>query len=131
MMMFLTSSGFTVNLHYCAGKLANVSLQDNHVNCMMTQKLKQSNPKDCEKSINKKNFCCQNHKVVAKADNKITDTKAKEQTGFSKTFAFLNSYFTSLFSFSSEESEEENSEEISIFPLLKEGLYILLQNFRN
>ena len=130
-MMFITSSGFTVNLHYCGGKLANVSLQNDHANCMMNQNSKQSTSKDCEKSVNKKDLCCQNHKVVAKTDNKIKDTKAKEQTGFSKTFAFISSYFTSLFSFSSDEPEEENTKEISVFPLLKEGLYILLQNFRN
>ena len=130
-LVFITSSGLTVNLHYCAGKLANVSLQDNHADCMMSQKSKQTTSKNCTKSMGKKDLCCQNHKVLAKADNKTTITKAKDDNAFIKTFTFVSTYFTSLFSFSSEDSDEDNSKEISIFPLLKEGLYILLQNFRN
>ncbi|MBK0382531.1 hypothetical protein I5M32_06105 [Pedobacter sp. SD-b] len=128
-MVFITSSGLTVNLHYCAGKLANVSLQDSHENCMMSAK--ENTKKDCPNSITKKDPCCQNHKVVAKADNKNIDSKLKEKTGFLQTFVFIKSYFTSLFSFSSEETEKENHKEVSIFPILKEGLYLLLQNFRN
>jgi hypothetical protein len=130
-LVFITSSGLTVNLHYCAGKLANVSLQNNHAECMMSKTTNHVNPKECDKNIGKKDFCCQNHKVLAKTDNKTTITKAKNDSAFNKTFTFVSTYFTSLFSFSSENSDEENTKEISIFPLLKEGLYILLQNFRN
>lgn len=130
-LVFITSSGLTVNLHYCAGKLANVSLQNNHANCMMSKITKQVDSKGRDKGIDKKDFCCQNHKVLAKADNKTTITKAKNDNAFTTTFTFVSTYFTSLFSFSSENSDEENPKEISIFPLLKEGLYILLQNFRN
>ena len=130
-MVFITSSGLTVNLHYCAGKLANVSLQDNHANCMMSQKSNLSTSKDCKKSMGKKDLCCQNHKVITKTDNKTTVSKAKDDNALVKSFSFLSNYFSSLYSFSNDDTDEEEDTEISIFPLLKEGLYILLQNFRN
>jgi hypothetical protein len=134
LMVFLTSSGLTVNLHYCAGKLANVSLKDNHANCMMpVSKAKNSCEKSNSKSsISKKDACCKNQQVKAKTDNKIFETKSKEKVGINSSFNFVQSYFTSLFSFHTEEVEEETKQEsFSLFPLLKDGLYILLQNFRN
>ncbi|OAQ42295.1 hypothetical protein A5893_04060 [Pedobacter psychrophilus] len=130
-MVFITSSGLTVNLHYCAGKLANVSLQNNHANCMMSQTSNKSASKDCDKSMGKKDLCCQNHKVITKTDNKTTVKKDNENNAFVKTFSFVSTYFTSLFSFSNDDANEKEDTEISIFPILKEGLYILLQNFRN
>ena len=135
LMVFITSSGLTVNLHYCANKLANVSLKDNHANCMMTVK-KPKGP--CHQSTSKsalakKDTCCKNQQVKAKTDNKLTEVKSKEKTDNYSSFNFVHNYFTSLFSFNSEAKEEEKTEQknYSLFPLLKEGLYILLQNFRN
>lgn len=134
LMVFITSTGLTVNLHYCADKLANVSLKDNHVNCMMSVKKSKT---DCQKitsksDVNKKYSCCKNQQVKAKTDNKLTHTKSKEKSSTDNFFTFTQTYFSSLFTFYSEESEEEKKQKnFSLFPILKEGLYILLQNFRN
>ena len=135
LMVFITSSGLTINLHYCAGKLANVSLKDTHANCMVTNnkptpKCHQTNSKS---DITKKDTCCKNQQVKAKTDQKITQTKSKEKSPNYTSFHFVQDYFTSLFSFNTQVNEEEKPKDknYSLFPLLKEGLYVLLQNFRN
>lgn len=127
-MVFLTSSGLTVNLHYCAGKLAKVGLQKEHVNCMMDSKVTALNSNS---TISKKNSCCQNQQVKASIDQKINDSKVKQESDFLSPFTFIQSYFTSLFSFGNSDEDQEETDHISIFPILKEGLYILLQQFRN
>ncbi len=130
-MVFLTSSGLTVNLHYCAGELEQVSLQKDHKNCMMEMN---TVIKNCESKTSnfKSNLdCCQNHQIIAKGDTKIT--KVKEDNLLIKSYAVVKTYFISLFSFDSEEDDhsQDSSNNHSLFPILKEGLYILLQNFRN
>ncbi|MFC5284617.1 HYC_CC_PP family protein [Pedobacter alpinus] len=135
LMVFITSSGMAVNLHYCAGELQNISLNANNKDCGMQQN--RISTKDCDNysqqsSLKKIDTCCQDHQVSAKTDNKNTSVKSKNETVFSKSFTFISNYFTSLFSFSSDKVEEKEEEkEISVFPLLKQGLYILLQQFRN
>lgn len=130
-MVFITSSGLTVNLHYCAGKLQQVSLENKHQGCMMNMA---SAKKKCENkatSIKSYSNCCQNHQIVAKADTKIT--KAKEDNILVKSYAVVKAYFVSLFSFSSEDTDDSDDSDNgnSVFPILKEGLYLLLQNLRN
>ncbi|MEO5912172.1 MAG: hypothetical protein ABIP95_14875 [Pelobium sp.] len=127
-MVFLTSSGLTVNLHYCAGKLAKVGLQKEHVNCMMDSKVTASN---FNATISQKNNCCQNQQVKASIDQKINDSKVKQENNFLSPFTFIQTYFTSIFSFGNNDEDQEKTEHISLFPMLKEGLYILLQQFRN
>ncbi len=135
LMVFVTSSGMAVNLHYCAGELQTVSLNANNSNCEMQQTFTSVEVCDNstqEASIKKVDTCCQNQQISAKAENKLTDNKSKNETALSKSFTFISNYFISLFSFNSEKSEEKEEEkEISVFPLLKQGLYILLQQFRN
>ncbi|HET8827694.1 MAG TPA: hypothetical protein VFM79_00050 [Pelobium sp.] len=135
LMVFITSSGMAVNLHYCAGDLQNVSLNQNNHDCGMQPKVvKESCHKDStSKSLKKVDTCCQDKHIVAKTDTKVSATKEKDQSVFAKTFIFINHYFTSLFNYSGEdeEQEKEKESEISLFPLLKQGLYILLQQFRN
>lgn len=136
LMVFITSSGMAVNLHYCAGELQNVSLNQENDDCGMLQS--QTATETCEAhpnqtSIKKTDTCCQNKHIVAKTDNKISPKKAKEPSALVNTFNFINHYFTSLFNYNSddEQKEDEKDTDISLFPLLKQGLYILLQQFRN
>nr|MBC7614250.1 hypothetical protein [Pseudopedobacter sp.] len=131
LMVFITSSGLTVNLHYCAGKLQQVSLQQDQKDCLMKMNTVIKNCESKTSNIKSYSNCCQNHQIIAKADTKIT--KAKEDNILVKSYAVLKTYFISLFSFSLEgeyNSDDSNSEN-SLFPILKEGLYILLQNFRD
>ncbi|HEX7365939.1 MAG TPA: hypothetical protein VF273_02530 [Pelobium sp.] len=134
LMVFITSSGMAVNLHYCAGDLQNVSFNQNSHDCGMESKPSNA---DCEldsktAALKKVDNCCQNKHIVAKTDQK-TSAKEKDQTVFAKTFTFINHYFTSLFNLSAnnDEKEQEKEADILLFPLLKQGLYILLQQFRN
>lgn len=134
MMVFITSSGLTVNLHYCGGQLENVSMQNQNDGCMMDKTSSKSgcDEKNQKPQLKNINNCCQNHQIKAKSDTKITDTKAKEVQASSGTFFAIQSYFTSLFFFSSQDKESDDQEtDYSLFPVLKEGLYILLQQFRN
>lgn len=134
LMVFITSSGLTVNLHYCGGQLENVSMQNQNDGCMMSKPSIKTNcnQKKQVTELKKVDTCCQNHQIKAKSDTKITDTKAKEVQTLSGTFVAIQSYFTSLFSFNSQDNESDDQEtDYSLFPVLKEGLYILLQQFRN
>jgi hypothetical protein len=133
LMVFITSSGLTVNLHYCAGKLANVSLKEKHANCMMSAKKANCHPSTSKSAVAKKDTCCKNQQVKAKTDDKLTEAKSKVKSDNYHSFNFVQNYFTSLFSFNSEVKEKEEPEfkSYSIFPLFREGLYILLQNFRD
>jgi hypothetical protein len=134
LMVFITSSGMAVNLHYCAGELQNVSLNQKDDDCGM-QKLVAKQPCDANTkttSFKKVDTCCQNKHISAKTDTQVNPVKKKDESSLSKTFTFINHYFTSLFSVdSSAEKEEKEKTDISLFPLLKQGLYILLQQFRN
>ncbi len=135
LMVFITSSGMAVNLHYCAGDLQNVSLNQNNHDCGMQAKvIDESCHLDSNTTALKKaDTCCQDKHIIAKTDVKVSSVKEKDQSAFVKTFTFINHYFTSLFNYSStdDDKEKEEESEISLFPLLKQGLYILLQQFRN
>jgi len=55
----MMSSGFAINLHYCGGKLKNISLIDN-------------NDKGCCGSKKKSRSCCKNHSLVYKVKTNNT-----------------------------------------------------------
>lgn len=131
-LVFTTSTGMTINLHFCADDIKNISLEKEHQNCMMVKK--EPLTKDCSKDktslLKKSKTCCQDQQIKAKESLKNLSQKNKEDNGFIKSIIFLKSYFADLFSFE-KDSEDENKPQQSLFPLLKEGLYILLGQFRN
>jgi hypothetical protein len=131
LMVFITSSGLTVNLHYCAGKLQQLSLQKEGKGCMMQMTSAKKNCESKAPNIESYSNCCQNHQIIAKADSKIT--KAKEDNILVKSYVVIKTYFVSLFSFNykEEDKKDDSKSSNSLFPILKEGLYLLLQNFRN
>lgn len=135
LLVFITSSGMAVNLHYCAGDLQNVSFNQTDHDCGMESALAKENCDVDSKttSFKKVDTCCQNKHIVAKSDQKTSFIKEKDQSTFAKTFVFINHYFISLFNFNSDadDTEQQKEPEVSLFPLLKQGLYILLQQFRN
>ena len=132
-MVFTTSSGLTVNLHYCAGKLQNVSMKQDATDCMMDMpKSKVACDEEVQKTdLKNANSCCQNQQIKAKSEIKITDTKVKKESTFLSSITFLKSYFISLFSFGNTEESDDQENDYSLFPLLQKGLYILFQQFRN
>jgi len=128
-LVFLTSTGMTVNLHFCANNIQSVSLE-NHQGCAMTNKatFTQKCATDSKAStLKKSDSCCKNQQIKAKQPVKSADQQEKCSA---KTLAFIQSYFSNLFSFE-DDAEDEDKPEQSLFPLLKEGLYILLSQFRN
>lgn len=85
-----------------------------------------------QKHLKAPSDCCQNHQIITKSGNKINDKKAKKEDSLLTTFTFIKSYFISLFNFnSSEDNNDQEENDISFVPLLKEGLIILFQQFRN
>lgn len=132
LMVFITSSGLTINLYYCADELQKVSIKQETAECVM-----QAFPiKSCDKisspaKIKKIDTCCKNQKVQAKSQTKIADKKVKEEGFFLTSITFIKSYFESFFTFNSSDKDEEKEKQVTLFPLLKKGLYILLQQFRN
>ena len=133
MMVFTTSSGLTVNLHYCAGQLQNVSIKKDATDCMMAVPTSKAvcDEKTQKNALKKVDTCCQDQQIKAKSEIKITDTKAKKEGTVLSFTTFFKSYFISLFSFGNEEEADEKEKDYSIFPLLQKGLYILFQQFRN
>lgn len=130
-MVFITSSGLTVNLHYCANELQKASLKKENSSCMMEKALSKKSCETPNTSIKKIDTCCKDQKIQAKSQIKITDNKVKESGFFLKSITFIKSYFESFFTFGSSDKDEENEKQDTLFPLLKKGLYILLQQFRN
>ncbi len=135
LMVFITSSGMAVNLHYCAGELQNVSLNQTNEDCEMQQSPMVE--ESCEAhpnniSVKKTETCCHDKHIIAKTDTKVSPIKSKQPPTFAKAFTFINHYFTSLFNYSGNdcEKEQEKGAGISLFPLLKQGLYTLLHQFR-
>ena len=134
LMVFVTSSGMAVNLHYCAGELQNVSLNSKSHDCGMGSPTDQIciEIADSVPSFKSVDTCCQDHQITAKVDVKVVSAKKEQQSFLDKTFVFINHYFISLFGQTTDDvKEKEEPQEISVFPLLKQGLYILLQQFRN
>ena len=132
LMVFITSSGLTVNLYYCANELQKISIKQENTYCFMQSPL----TKSCEatpsvSNIKKNDSCCKVQKIQAKSQNKIIVSEAKEQGFFLKSVTFIKSYFESIFAFNNSDKDEEKEKEVTLFPLLKKGLYILLQQFRN
>ena len=132
MLVFTTSSGITVNLHYCAGQLQNVSMKKNAADCMMAMPTSKVNcdEKIQKTALKKADTCCQNQQIKAKREIKITDTKTKKEGSILSSITFIKSYFISLFSFGNEEESDDQEKNYSLFPLLQKGLYILFQQFR-
>ena len=132
LMVFFTSSGLTANPNYCTNKFQKISFKGGISECFMQH----SGVKSCEKILSSKrvkqiNAYCKNQKIQAKSQTKITANKTKKDSFFTKSIAFLNSYFGSIFAFNNSDKDEEKEKETTLFPLLKKGLYILLQQFRN
>ena len=131
LMVFVTSSGLTVNL-YCVKEFQKVSIKEEISECF----IQHTKVKPCEKilsstKIKQLNACCKNQKIQAKSQTKITANKTKKDSFFTRSITFLNSYFGSIFPFNNSDKDEEKEKEATLFPLLKKGLYILLQQFRN
>ncbi len=134
-MVFLASTGMTLNLHFCANDLKQVTLQKNESDCCKkaAQQKKQEQKKHCDKqkgcdAKSDKN-CCKNAEVKAKAPLKA-DTSVKKDSSFVQSVVFLKSYILSFLAFEIEDTDDDKPK-LSLVPLLKEGLYILLGQFRN
>lgn len=129
-LVFITSTGMTINLHFCADDIQSISLKEERQDCMMA-KTPSNNACSKEKSssLKKATTCCQDQQIKAKESLKNLSQKNKEDNQFVKTIFFLKTYFADLFSFENDSEDEEKPQQ-SLFPLLKEGLYILLGQFR-
>ena len=107
----LSSTGMTVNFHYCCGKLKKVEFSSTQIACGM--KTKHSSSKKC----------CDNKQLElkVKADQKITESAG---TNISKVFSFFNL----LPDFAIIQPEQGKHLIPSVFappPLQKQRLYIL------
>lgn len=134
LMVFITSSGMAVNLHYCAGELQNISINaQTEGGCAMQTAPFKKDACSQQNVVKKKDTCCQDQHIKAKTDQSINQTKVKTEKKNNNSFTFISEYFSSLFNFSDSEQadDDEENKDLSIFPLLKSGLHILLQNFHN
>ncbi|MDA9554922.1 hypothetical protein N9R54_01690 [Pelobium sp.] len=133
MLVFITSSGMTVHLHYCAGQLQNIGMRQETADCMMKMPVKPScaNNNSQKLTLKKVDTCCQDHQIKAKSDVKVTDNKAKDNNAPQSSFTAVKNYIVSFFSFSNTDDEKEPEKDDSLLPLLQKGLYILFQQFRN
>lgn len=138
-LVFIASTGMTLNLHFCLDELKTVSLQqqNNHSCCDKNKESqKESSKKEChkDKSCNKTKHdksCCKESKVATKNPVKVDNSNIKKESSFTSSLVFLKSYILSFLSFNTDDSEDDEKPNQSLFPLLKEGLYILLRQFRN
>ncbi len=131
-LVFITSTGMTLNLHFCADNLQTVSIDQHAANCNMTA-IKKVSQKNCDThlSIAKDDSCCKDQQVKAKNPVKADPSKSKKDNSFVKSLVFIKTHIVNFFSFETEAEHDGKKPELSLFPLLKEGLYILLGQFRN
>lgn len=137
-MIFIVSTGMTLNLHFCSNELKTVTLQQQGSSCCQKEsKSKKENHKECDKKDSKHcdgksgKSCCKEAKVATKAPVKVDNPTSKNESSFAKSLVFLKSYVLSFLNFNTEDSEDDEKPNVSLFPMLKEGLYILLGQFRN
>ncbi|GEM_PF-2134579 len=137
-MIFIVSTGMTFNLHFCANELKNVSLQQQKDSCCKKKSgEKEENHKECNKKGQKhcdgksEKSCCKESKVATKNPVKVDNPSSKKDNSFTQSLVFLKSYVLSFLNFNTEDSEDDEKPKVSLFPMLKEGLYILLGQFRN
>jgi len=132
-LVFIASTGMTLNLHFCADNLQNVSISQHSKNCDMSAALAKTSSRDCDShpALNKEDSCCKDQQVVAKNPVKTDPSKSKDENSFVKSLVFLKTYIVNFFSFETDAEEDDKKPDLSLFPLLKEGLYILLGQFRN
>lgn len=134
-MVFIASTGMTLNLHFCSDNLKNISFeQSNNHNCCKNKK-QQENKKDCSKhegckTKSDKSSCCKDAKVKAEKPIKA-DTSVKKEISFEQSVIFIQSYILSFLTFDIVNSNDYRKPDESLFPQPKEGLYILLNQFRN
>jgi len=137
-MIFIASTGMTLNLHFCANELKTVSLQEQKNSCCQKKSVeKKENHKECDKKDQKHcdgksgKSCCKESKVATKNPVKVDNSGSKKENSFAQSLVFLKSYILSFLNFNTEDSEDDEKPKVSLFPMLKEGLYILLGQFRN
>lgn len=132
-LVFITSTGMTLNLHFCADDLQNISIDKHASNCNMPSAVSKKSSKDCDSksSIKKEDTCCKDQQIKAKNPVKTDTSKVKDENSFIKSLVFLKTYIVNFFSFETTDDEDDKKPNLSLFPLLKEGLYILLGQFRN
>ena len=134
LLVFIASTGMTLNLHFCADELRTVSLQqESNSCCQMTSNTTDSKHKNCDKKEKGhcEKSCCKESKIITKNPVKVDNSTAKKENSFVQSLVFLKSYVLSFLNFSNESADQEEKPRISLFPMLKEGLYILLGQLRN
>jgi hypothetical protein len=132
LLIFITSTGLTVNLHYKTVDLNNISDKPKFNTCIAQAPLITScKQTSLSAKIKKPSNCCKNQNLQTKPQTKLTTKKVEEDGFFSKSITFINSYFESILNFSSSDKDEKSEKENTLFPLLKKGLYMLLQQYRD
>jgi hypothetical protein len=129
LLVFLTSTGMTVNLHFCAGDLQQVSMEKTPKCCIKEKESSKNN--HCEKTSKEEDTCCNDEQIITPPPVKTLDSKVKNENSFVKNFILVKNYIQNLLNFETAETKDDEKPKISLFPLLKEGLYIILGQFRN
>ena len=132
-MICYTSSGVNLFVHVCEGKISNFSFSETEAGCGMENKICEFSKTNHKTAFKTVNDCCKNHSV--KADLKTQKSENTENLNFflngQKNSAIILESFNRLFGYQFNEFEDISPHYGLIKSVVKKGIYLLFQNFRN
>ena len=75
LLVLVSSTGFSVGMHFCAGKISDLSFYGKASECFMEQK--RETPPPCNTHVNEKSpqgSCCEDHQLVVDQLESATET---------------------------------------------------------
>ena len=131
LLMLLSSTGFSMDVHYCQGQIKSIGLFTKAASCHKKQGLPQchTTKKSCHKKQNNtKDNCCHNQTLsIEKSDLDATPAQGTELTDVSLDFAVA---FVAAFVIPVDKTHIQPAFPFYIPPLPDRDILILYQTFR-
>ena len=131
LLLFVSSTGFSVGLHLCAGELNGLSFYGKATECLMEQKKVETLP-PCHAPAKEKstsNNCCEDHQLIVEHfDATTADSKALL---LNKTFdlKFIAAVKVVILQFLAPATEQKPAYALYTSPPVTRDLPVLLQTF--
>jgi len=137
LLMFFTSFGFSVDMHYCQGQLKTVNFFGKAKSCYEVGKGMKNCPNHADKNENvksegpatNKKSCCNNNTVHFQNDQDQHNPIDNSVVVNSELQQFVFAFVSTFFSYSNTVSDQPVHADYRP-PLIPRDIYVLLENFR-
>ena len=129
LLVLVSSTGFSVGMHFCAGKISDLSFYGKASECFMEQK--RQTPPPCNTHVNEEfsqSSCCEDHRLVVDRLDVATDANAPAPSKFFdlKLVAAIKVVILQLFAL---QEELKPAYALYISPSIARDIPVLVRSF--